>query len=190
MLKIHKGRTDWNFPSEPRGWTGGRWMVNNQSSGYHGILKQWWDDTAAANQKWLLVSENNEVKKEFQEAYPEITFQTVDYYDNMGEKVDLPLNICDFWNINEVYDTVVCQATLEHVYDPVASMKNMSAALVPGGTVLIHTHVPGMKYHPHPRDYLRYYPDWFVDIAPRVGLELLDLVENGVHIFARYRKCK
>ena len=66
-MKIHKGRTDWNLPLESNGWTGGRWVVNNQSKGYHGILKQWWDDTAADNQKWLLVSENSEVKKEFQE---------------------------------------------------------------------------------------------------------------------------
>ena len=43
-------------------WIGGKFEVSNLSTGYHGILKQYWDTYNTGNDV-LLISENNKVKK-------------------------------------------------------------------------------------------------------------------------------
>jgi len=68
-------------------------------------------------------------------------------------------------------------------------MKNLALALDPGGMLYIQTHTPAYHYHGYPRDYLRYFPDWFVDIASTVGtIELVELLCIDGHAFAAYRK--
>jgi hypothetical protein len=87
------------------------------------------------------------------------------------------------------FQSVICQATLEHIKDPVQVMRNLSTALEPGGHLYVQTHTPAFHYHGYPRDYLRYFPDWFEDIGPSIGtLELSELLCLDGHAFAVYRR--
>jgi SAM-dependent methyltransferase len=187
-ITIHVSNKEWNYQGT---WVGGKFSAPNFSGGYHGILQQWWEYYGKDKFDWLLISENNVVKQCFKDAYPDVNFETLDYYDNLGKEVDLVLNLCDSAIIKntKTYDIIVCQATFEHLYDPVTALKNLSSMLNPGGSVLIHTHVPGMKYHPYPKDYLRFYPDWFIDAQEFInGIILKELVVVSQHIFAVYQK--
>lgn len=142
-----------------------------------------------ANADVLLVSENNLVKKHFQIAYPSWKFTTLDLYNNMGEEVDLKKNLCEPWVEYSKFDKIIVQATFEHLYDPVMALKNLSRSLQEGGEMYIHTHVPGFQYHQFPRDYLRFYPDWFVDSQEFVGkLQLREMYINKGHIFVLFKQ--
>lgn len=188
--KVFKSHSHWDYSPYDTYWIGGRFQVSNFSNGYHGILKQWWD-YYNKGVSCLLISENNKVKSEFQIQYPEWRFQTLDFYDNKGEPVDIKVNLCDALpsKIDSAFDLIICQATLEHLYDPFMAMKNMSSLLNDKGVVVIHTHVPGYYYHPYPRDYLRFHPDWFEDIPVFIKeYKLLELYATQGHIFSAYEK--
>ena len=187
---IHITRGEWDLNSET-GWVGGKFAVNNLSTGYHGILKQWLDHQANDAKNCLLVSENKVVKEQFKTHYEHIDFKTLDFYEEMNQEVDLKYNLCEPWenSVTETFDIILCQATFEHLYDPVTAITNLSNILNVNGLLLIHTHVPGMEYHPYPRDYLRFYPDWFVDITKfKKNLTCVELIEVNHHIFSAYKK--
>lgn len=184
-LEIIVTNGEWDYTGKS-GWIGGRYSVPNKSGGYHELLKQWWDKCLIDNRTCLLISENNLVKHEFEKVYKNVKFKTLDYYD---ENVDIKLNLCEQWEIENTYDVIICQATLEHVYDPVMALKNMSNSLNDKGTLLLHTNVPGFEYHQFPRDYLRFYPDWFIDAENFIGnIKLTELCVVGFHIFAEYKR--
>lgn len=189
IMNIHKFTRNWDC-TQVDYWVGTPLHIPNQSRGYHGILSQWWNHYKKSNAKWLLVSELNVVKPYFQDVYPGDTFHTLELYAEPSA-VDYRISLCDR-NLPAVVanvDLVVCQATLEHVHDPWSAILNMSSILNSGGLLTIHTHVPPFHYHPYPRDYLRFFPDWFIDVQVHLpNLELLELCDNGGHIFSAYRK--
>lgn len=175
-------------------WVEGHYQVSNSSGGYHGILKVWWDYYKKNNANWLLVSEKEQVKSEFKSSYVDDNFFTIEKYCDPLE-ADYNYDICD----SEVcatlpkFDVVVCQATLEHVYNPYGAMSNLLDCLEIGGICAVHTHLPSFAYHQCPRDYFRFQPDWFLDIEKHIkNVELLELIgtPNDQHIFALYRKIK
>ena len=170
---------------------GGKFPVPNSSGGYHGLLKEWWEYYGKDKKEWLLVSENNHVKKVFENTYPDKQFYTTEYYDDFNKTTDFELDICNSEHTKRLpkVDIVICQATLEHVYDGYGAVKNMINILNPGGYLFIHTHTPGFVYHQYPRDYLRFYPDWFEDIPSTIGnIKLKELVSVKNHIFSVYEK--
>jgi SAM-dependent methyltransferase len=190
---ISVGGKKWNYSETDGFWIGGRFHVSNISKGYHGLLKQWWEFYNNGDM-CLLVSENNVVKREFMQSYPGWQFVTLDLYDNKGEPVDIIADLCGQLpeQLLNKFDLVVCQATLEHLYDPLVAMRNIFRLLKVEGIVVIHTHTPVFPYHPFPRDYLRYNPDWFEDIVVYLKeVRLLELfTTKGGHLFAAYRKEK
>lgn len=168
-------------------WVGGTHSVKNTSGGYHGLLQQWWDHYKPINADWLLISEKNDVKSSFQVSYPKDSFSTLEYY---SEDVDYQLNLCDrnFPNLHRKFDIILCQATLEHVYDPFTAVLNMTNLLSKNGVLLLHTHDPSMFYHPYPRDYFRFYSDWFIDLPNNIkNIELVELYNANSHFFAAYK---
>lgn len=188
--KNYKCTKKWNYQVAEKYWIGGKFSVPNFSTGYHGILQQWWEHYNKG-QLCLLVSENNKVKEEFQKHYPSWKFHTLDYYDNKGEPVDIVTDLCGKIpeDTNMLFDLIVCQATLEHLYNPFKAMQNMMSLLNQGGVVLLHTHLPTYYYHPYPRDYVRFHPDWFEDIPLFIPeYELLELYTVSGHIFVAYKK--
>lgn len=189
-VTVYKTLGEWDYDM-PKMWVGGRFLVSNLSGGYHGLLKQWWDKDFHNFKECLLISENGVVKKEFGEYYQNSNFKTLDFYENMNEDVDLKYNLCHSWkDLNiEKFDCIICQATFEHLYDPVTALKNLTRILKNTGKIYIHTHVPGFEYHQYPRDYFRFYPDWFFDAEEFVGnIELEELCVVDFHIFAAYVK--
>ena len=188
--KIFKKTKNWDYEIVEKYWVGGRFVVSNFSNGYHGILQQWWE-YYNKGKLCLLITENNKVKSEFKLCYPDMEFYTLDYYDNKGEPIDIEADICS--NISEKlktkFDLIVCQATLEHLYNPFKAMENMMSLLNKEGVVVLHTHLPTYYYHPYPRDYIRFHPDWFEDIPLFIPTcEMLELYTVNNHVFAAYRK--
>ena len=178
---------NWNYSGKRT--IGGWWDAPNQSKGYHGILRQWWEYYDISNPDVLLVSENNIVKKHFNTIYPSWNITTTDYFDNMGEEVDLKLNLCETWSNLNSYDKIINQATFEHLYDPVTALKNLANSLKLNGEIYLHTHVPGFIYHQVPRDYFRFHPDWFIDAEQFIGkIKLKELYISNNHIFVLYKR--
>ena len=195
MSTVHLTNGNWNYAEqwEIIGWIGGKFPVPNASSGYHGLLKQWWDHYSANAKDWLLVSENNTVKDSFKELYPNSNFTTLEYYQSYYNK-NFDIN-CDITNraetdyYSELFDSIVCQATMEHLFDPVSALINMKNMLVSGGHVYIHTNTPAFPYHAYPRDYVRFFSDWFFDAENNIkGIQLKELYDAHGHIFACYQK--
>lgn len=172
----------------------GGWIpVANHSSGYHGLLKQWWEEYGLGDSS-LLVSETTEVAATFHKLYPLTKMIATDYYLDLIDsgKTDVIWNLYDEipkeLNKNS-FGSIVCQATMEHLMDPVGVVRKFVEILEEGGHLYLHTHTPMYQYHPWPADYLRYFPDWFRDLQmciPEIQLIELYCVEG--HVFAAYRK--
>ena len=72
------------------------------------------------------------------------------------------------------FDIIISQAMLEHLLNPYQHVVDLSSMLNPGGKLVIHTHIPGFEYHRYPIDCLRFYPDWFEEVAERLDLSVYD----------------
>lgn len=185
----------WGYESDSG--VGGWFRCPNHSSGYHGLLRQWWEFHGLGNSV-LLVSESIKVRVVFEAAYPTYQFMTCDYFLDAGSggvETDF------IWNMYEdppeamfthgKFDAVICQATFEHLMDPVGVLKRLAQLLSKNGFLYMHTHTPLYPYHACPRDYIRFNTDWFIDVPQLVtSLELEEMHAESGHIFACYRKVK
>jgi SAM-dependent methyltransferase len=97
----------------------------------------------------------------------------VDLFDESPE-IDFHYDVADMGFENGTFDRVVCNAVLEHVPDPHASLEEMFRVLKPGGQIWVEVpfHQP---YHPHPGDYWRVTPQglerWMARFRPlRTGV--------------------
>jgi len=175
-------------------WVGGQFPCSNLSKGYHGILKQYWEKHCNIQNTLnvLLISENEIVKNEFKQAYPSWNIKTLDlYYELSNSKPDIVGDICSNTNpIDDEFDLIINQATLEHLYNPFKCMENLLFALKPDGILVNHTHPPGFGYHQYPRDYFRFMIDWWIDLPKYVSnIELLELcMYQNNHVFSSYKK--
>lgn len=172
----------------------GGWMpAANHSRGYHGILAQWWT-AYGLGKSTLLVSETREVGAQFRARYPDVAVTTTDFYVELVAN-KAPTDV--LWNLYEAvppalaslrFGSVVCQATFEHLMDPVGVLRKLAGLVAEGGYVYLHTHTPLYGYHGWPRDYLRYFPDWFRDVPQVIPeIELVELFCVEGHAFAAYR---
>jgi hypothetical protein len=183
---------------DPRTAIGGWWDAPNTSAGYHGLLYQWWEHYGLGKQ-CLLMSESNNVKTVFENTYPNTKFITTDYFVELTSDLHPDSGGCDIlWDLyKEIPDTleestftsIISQATLEHLHNPIDTLRKLCRLLEYNGLLFLHTHLPNYAYHAYPKDYLRYWPDWFVDMAisiPEFRLEELVCVEG--HALSVYRK--
>ncbi len=188
-----KNNFSWDFAFN-KGFGG--WLeVPNTSNGYHGILMQWWEKYSLG-QRCLLVSETKKVKKIFTEKYNSTEFVATDFYVDLLENASTDV----LWNLyeeipNELeaikFDSIVCQATFEHLMDPIGILKKLTKLLNNGGYIYLHTHTPYYPKHNWPSDYLRYLPEWFKDIPLLIKeLQLNELYSEKGHIFALYKVIK
>jgi hypothetical protein len=86
-------------------------------------------------------------------------------------------------------DSIICQATFEHLLDPVGIVNRFSQILNDRGFLFVHTHTPLFPYHPFPKDYLRFNPEWFVDlpmVLKQIGVLEVICIYN--HAFAVFQK--
>jgi hypothetical protein len=173
----------------------GGWVAApNHSQGYHGLLRQWWE-TYGLGGSCLLVSESRKVSDCFQQLYPETKMVATDYYLDLNSK-ESETDVV--WNLYESipqdlaamqFHSVVCQATFEHLLDPVGVLRNLTSLLVEGGHLYLHTHTPLFPYHGWPKDYLRFFPEWFRDVSLLIPeIEAIEVCCVAGHAFACYCK--
>jgi len=168
-----------------------KYWVPVGGKGYFWIIKDWFDKYGL-NGNGASVGEIQsnwpETKEVIMENYPEIiSLNSVDCFyssDIVWDIVD-PY-VCEVGN-PEIFDFIICQSALEHVWDPSCAMKNMGNALVESGLLFIHTHAPGVEYHGYPNDHFRFFEDIFHVWSEKFNLELLEL-EWDHNIFALYKK--
>lgn len=169
-----------------KGWVGGCWSIENVSGGYHGIFKRWWDYFGLCG-VGLVIGEEGKLgentKKRLQREYLGIQVRTVGLKNS-----DYIWDITEPFGGSGQFDWVICQAVLEHVYDPVAAIRNMEKILKPGGMLYIHTHGPSFHYHAYPIDCFRYYRDAFIAISNKTCLKIEDMLWMPDHCFVAYRK--
>jgi hypothetical protein len=171
---------------------GGFMEAPNTSSGYHGILKQWWEKFQLG-EDCLLISESKKVREVFEKNYPDTKFMATDYYVDLIEGASTDV----LWNLYEDipeafkeirFSSIVCQATFEHLIDPVGILKKFIALSKDTSHIFMHTHTPYYPKHNWPSDYLRYYPEWFSDVTGIVReLTLLEMYAEKGHIFVLFK---
>jgi hypothetical protein len=191
VVEFSASNKKWN--TEFNGGYGGWIPVPNHSHGYHGLLKQWWEEYGLGTSS-LFISETNEVGSVINKLYPTTKILTTDYYLGLVEdgRTDIIWNLYDQIPLDlssHRFSSIVCQATFEHLMDPVGVIRNFVLLLEEGGYIYMHTHTPMYPYHPWPKDYLRFFPDWFYDIPEIVSnIKLTELYCKEGHVFAVYHK--
>ena len=188
----------WDFSKYENFWIGGKLSASNTSTGFHGILKQWWDCYSPSGvNDVLLVSENENVKKELNILYKNWNILTVDLYTEIRSTTpDIVGDVCKrdlSLKLTYDFDIIVNQSTLEHVYDPFTAMKNLCGWLKPGGVIVTHTCAQYYEYHAFPRDYIRFMIDWWYDLPEKIeNIKLIELYEDDEchHVFSCYQKNK
>ena len=154
----------------------------SESSVYHGEIIQW---ARELHPKCLLFAgENKETAKRLQEI---IEAEKV-YTAGLGE-TDFQWNFeHDPPTIEEDADLIISQAILEHLLNPYKHVEDLSKLLQPGGHLILHTVMPGFLYHRHPIDAVRFFPDWFEEIALRMHMQPVRKRINDKHIYYMYQK--
>lgn len=82
-----------------------------------------------------------------------------------------------------VFDSVLCNQVLEHVFTPEEFLRDVLRVLKPGGHVLLT--VPFVwDEHEQPRDYGRYSSFGIADLVRRAGFEIIDQRRSVDHVGA------
>ena len=111
------------------------------------------------------------------------------------ENVDIVVDLCEAGSIPvNKYVAIICQATLEHVYDPFSAVKNMFLGLTKNGICLLHSHpvTSRIGYHGVPKDYFRYWLSWWLDLPSHldkiVQVQLVEFYDHRDHVLSCYKK--
>lgn len=153
-----------------------------ESTFYWGELIKWSADIHPENV--LFVGENKktaEILKDKINARKVLTagLSDVDYKWNFEE--DPPV-------IEMKVDLIISQAIFEHLLNPYKHFQDLTSLISSEGYIMIHTVIPGFSYHRHPIDSLRFFPDWFEELATRFGLKIIKKRIKNSHIFYMYQK--
>ena len=70
-------------------------------------------------------------------------------------------------------DLIASQAIIEHLIDPFKHVEDCFSLLKPGGHMVFSTVIPGFQYHRFPVDCLRFFPDWFEEVARRLDAQVV-----------------
>ena len=105
-------------------------------------------------------------------------------------------NTSDFeWNFEnpppknlDNYDIVISYAILEHLINPYGHIVDLFSLLTNNGLLAVFTEMPNFHYHRHPIDTLRFFPDWFYEVAKRNNVEVLNMLVSDDHIVTIFHK--
>lgn len=134
----------------------------------------------------LLPGENNQNKQ----AFAQLFGLTADKALTAGLLPEMDA----YWNFEEdpprlaPVSCIMSQAMLEHLIDPYKHVRDCYGLLEPGGHLIIHTQLPGFHYHRYPVDCLRFYPDWFEEVAKRLGAIVAGKHLHEAHIIYMLKK--
>lgn len=76
-------------------------------------------------------------------------------------------------------DCIVSHAMLEHLIDPCRHVLDCFGLLRPQGFLVLHSVMPGFQYHRFPVDCLRFFPDWFEELAIRLNARIASRYLSG-----------
>lgn len=77
---------------------------------------------------------------------------------------------------NGGFDAIFCIETLEHCWNPIQAVQNMSGMLKEGGDLYIS--VPFIGPHHDVVDYLRFTHEWFEEVLPKLDLKVISIKER------------
>jgi len=96
----------------------------------------------------------------------------------LGENIDFVSPLHEIPTADAFFDTVICNAVLEHVANPEEVMDEFRRVIVPGG--ILYLTIPFMQpEHRDPTDYQRYTIDGIKLLCERHGFRVLEA--HGVH---------
>ena len=112
--------------------------------------------------------------------------QSADAVENCDFKSDIPgAIICDLESIpkqDSTYDSVLCNAVLEHVQNHRKVLAELKRVLKPGGYLVVS--IPFLQpYHPNPGDYRRYTYNGMFELGKNNGFEVIEVLP--VHSIAQ-----
>jgi SAM-dependent methyltransferase len=108
------------------------------------------------------------------------TITRYDIHSGDPEVVIGPLSSMPFPDSS--FDSVLCNAVLEHVADADAAMRELARVVRPGGRIVVA--VPFLQpFHACPGDYQRYTSDGLGELGRRAGLEVVQILP--VHSLAQ-----
>lgn len=178
--------------------------VPNLVGMFHPELRFLWN-TYGIGKKCLLVSESDRVAVAMQQHHVETDFVTTDFFVDLIVGPGNTNGSCSvLWDLRDdapeqlkaegPFSSVIAQALLEHVIDPVGVVARLTSLLAPGGCLYGMTHTPSFHYHAYPRDYLRFHHDFFVDLPEylrrchQIDLALAELISRDGCVWFAYRK--
>ncbi len=154
----------------------------SESGVYHGEIIKWARDLSPKN--IFFAGENKETAKRLNKiinAEKVFTAGLVDTDFTWDFEKNAPV-------FEENFELVVSQAILEHLLNPYKHIEDLSNLLQANGHLILHTVMPGFPYHRHPIDSVRFFPDWFEEIAEKMNMKTVRKRINDNHIFYMYQK--
>ena len=156
--------------------------LSNESGFYHGELIKWSADLYP--NCVLFAGENTKTATYLKEKI------------NAKKVITAGLSEVDYrWNfehnapeIPEKLDLIISHAIFEHLLNPYQHLSELARLVETQGVLIIHTVMPGFRYHRYPVDTLRFYPDWFEEMADRLRLKIVNKRIKEDHIFYMYQK--
>jgi len=155
----------------------------SESAFYHGEIVKWARDITPIPKRLLLAGDNVDTAKHLQQKI------AVEFAYTTGLS-----NVDYIWDFEQdppqigQYDLIISHAVLEHLLSPYKHMCDLVSLLAPGGSLIVYTVCPGFPYHRYPIDACRFYPDWFEEVAKRLGLDIEKKRTKETDIFYMYRK--
>jgi len=158
--------------------------LHSESGIILGCISQFIREIETPVDSLLLPGENNEIKRVYQDRFKIPRARTAGILDDVDFR----------WNFEEdpppmgQYQLIVSQAILEHLINPYKHLSDLHRLLEPGGHLIVHSVLPGYFYHRYPLDCLRFYPEWFEEVANRLGFHVAARHIHRGHIFYRMKK--
>jgi len=159
----------------------------NVSAGFHGLLFKYLEHYGIGK-TCMLIAEPPEVIPVFEAHFPGVAFSTLGYAGDTAEVYEQDLNV--LVEPKATFDSLLSQATLEHVCRPSIFIENLARMCNKKGIIVIHTVGPDCILHRIPIDCVRFLKDFWFDLPKYLPIELLAHTELGVHQFIAYRKTK
>lgn len=165
--------------------------LSNETTFLYGEIVKIILDLPINPKKVLLVGENNTVKNEIKKGIEKLNKSQIVTTGLAGpKKVDYQ------WDFEKdpprlgKFSLIISQSIIEHLINPYKHLSDLTSFLEKNGYLVVQTVLPGFGYHRFPVDTMRFYPDWFEEIAKRRCLNLKVVkkyITNNI-IFYLYQK--
>lgn len=167
------------------------WYINTpkgraDNDGYAAPFPLWWKKHGLKGVGYLIGEQHPQgwwINDKLTREYPEV----IGTFSVDTKQADTVLDISTT-ALPKIVDFIFCMAVLEHLYDPLSAVRNLSDALKPGGLLCISVPGQGFKQHRRPVDCYRFLEDAVIAFGIIGKVHLLDYTPNRHEWCAIYRK--